>query len=205
MEPSLCRRLGGGWGAFQWRCIVFNSSSNNLLAKICIPEVWSAKGLLKVKKPIPLLSWIYIISKQRYLHIWLKEWGVAPGVFHELPKEKYIPVLSYTQPRPTSHTDRKQMHELVTTGLHSPSHAPFSPFPHFLPSDQFVKSSSFTLPQTARKVLFPFWQMGKPRQKEWLKKGPWGLVNSARHPSRAFQSHFSAEHKNGCSFSSPHN
>lgn len=71
---------------------------------------------------------------------------VASGIFQKLLKEKYVQTVFLIQPIPPSHTDRKQMHEVVTTGLHSPSPAPFSHFPYFLPSDQFVKKQSFHTP-----------------------------------------------------------
>ena len=37
------------------------------------------------------------------------------------------------------------------------------PFPYFWPSDQLVNSSPFPPLETARKALFPFKQMEKPR------------------------------------------
>ena len=61
----------------------------------------------------------------------MEEVEVASGIFQKLLKEKYVQTISLIQSIPTSHTDRKQMYEVVTTGLHSPSPAPFSPFPYF--------------------------------------------------------------------------
>lgn len=60
-------------------------------------------------------------------------------------------------PMPTSHTNGKQICEVGTTALHSPSRASFFPSPYFSPSDEFfLRKRSFQVPETAGEALFPF-------------------------------------------------
>lgn len=113
----------------------------------------------------------YHLSKNIYVYNWgVGEWHLVCSI--NSPRKTCPNTLLSSAPPHFSYWQETN----VWTCHHwssSPSHAPFSPFPHFLPSDQFVKA---VLPHPLSqlgKCCFRFDRWGNRGRKRHWTRGPW--------------------------------